>query len=87
MTGAICPHCKRDMRKTRTCSNRTIEIGGTEYDLIPYGSESPDRRVPDGREYDRCGDCGVKRGGYHHPRCNMEECPRCHDQLISCYCG
>jgi hypothetical protein len=34
----------------------------------------------------RCHDCNVQIGGFHHPGCDMEECPRCYGQLISCGC-
>ena len=34
----------------------------------------------------RCHDCGVEVGGLHHLHCDMEECPRCHEQLYSCAC-
>lgn len=34
----------------------------------------------------RCHDCKVARGGYHHPGCGLEWCPRCGLQHIMCYC-
>lgn len=34
-----------------------------------------------------CHDCGAKIGEFHQPGCDMEECPFCNDQLISCGCG
>lgn len=39
-----------------------------------------------GPEPERCPDCNVSKGGYHHPGCDNEECPNCHLQLISCPC-
>ena len=29
----------------------------------------------------------VCRGGYHHLGCDLEDCPACRRQLISCGCG
>lgn len=34
----------------------------------------------------RCHDCGIAPGGFHHPGCDIEICPRCKGQLISCDC-
>lgn len=39
-----------------------------------------------GPEPERCPDCNVASGGYHHPGCDNEECPNCHLQLLSCSC-
>lgn len=33
-----------------------------------------------------CGDCGVQEGELHHLGCDMERCPFCGLQLISCDC-
>ena len=33
-----------------------------------------------------CHDCGAKEGEYHEPGCDMERCPFCGGQLISCDC-
>lgn len=31
-----------------------------------------------------CNDCGARRGNFHHPPCDREECPRCHGQFLLC---
>ena len=35
----------------------------------------------------RCGDCGCFEGELHAPCCDMERCPFCGGQLISCGCA
>jgi hypothetical protein len=37
-------------------------------------------------ERQTCGDCGVKEGQLHVLGCDMEPCPACGGQLISCDC-
>ena len=34
-----------------------------------------------------CGDCHAVKGQYHCDNCDMELCPRCFTQLLSCGCG
>jgi len=50
---------------------------GTSMPAIPYEPTDPDQR---------CHDCNVKIYGYHHLGCDMERCPKCGGQLISCGC-
>lgn len=35
----------------------------------------------------RCHDCGAREGEFHKPGCDMERCPFCGGQLISCECA
>lgn len=40
----------------------------------------------DERKEITCGDCGAKEGQLHRLGCDMEKCPFCGNQLISCDC-
>lgn len=40
-----------------------------------------------GAESRNCHDCGVIAGQLHVPGCDMERCPSCHCQAISCDCS
>jgi ribosomal protein S27E len=82
----ICLNCGKDMQKANSCLKFiVVDNSQKEYDPIPYGQETPIEQFFLNHHV-KCGDCGVKFGGYHHPGCDMEECPICHKQLISCYC-
>lgn len=83
--GAICKTCGQDMAVAHSCTEINLIRRATGYDKrypkIPYGKSD---LFPDNGG--RCHDCGVEIGGFHHPMCDWEECPRCHRQLIACGC-
>lgn len=79
---ARCRHCRREMLKAKSCTVNTVKIDGIDFASLRYGEGTWRDDVP----AHPCHDCGVHRGGLHHPGCDMEECPKCHGQLISCGC-
>lgn len=75
-----CIDCNREMTSTHThsCTLKTITLRGKTYNR-------------DATYYDintRCHDCNIvnRRGNIHHLGCDIERCPRCTGQLLSCGC-
>ncbi len=77
---AICEDCGLDMSKADGCLPSELFIDGQWYkrrtDTILFGF----------MDDEPCGDCGAEPGHHHHWRCDMEKCPKCGGQLISCRC-
>lgn len=80
---AICKYCKKEMTGSDSCVKLMIIIAGKNYAPIKYGDEPSDWSR--GGKY-RCHDCNITAGGYHHPGCDVERCPKCKGQLIGCNC-
>lgn len=77
---AVCRDCDREMTTATSCAVEYLFIRGERLRRQPLTRRSagPARR---------CGDCGVALGGWHHLGCDLEDCPRCGRQLLSCGCG
>lgn len=50
------------------------------YERIPYGCERFKLKSS------KCSDCGCKLNSLHHLGCDIERCPRCGGQLMTCNC-
>lgn len=80
---AICQNCKQEMRKASKCTKPLL--------VVKYRAGSVFVFKRDTEYYDankRCHDCGIanRRGNVHHLGCDVERCPNCGLQLISCSC-
>ena len=58
----------------------TYWINGREFDRVAYGNEAEDWRA------NSCPDCNVAKGEIHLLGCDIEECPSCGGQSITCEC-
>lgn len=81
---AICQVCNQDMSSVATidCTrHRVVNFpDGEVLPAVPFTDDHPSEPLS------RCHDCNVAIGGFHHPGCDVEVCPRCRGQLISCGC-
>ena len=74
---AVCSWCNGEMTTAISCVVSAFHKKGHHFDMIPFGAE-PGRRASG----DRCGDCGVLRGGWHHPGCDLQRCPACRSHAL-----
>ena len=61
---------------------KSISIAYVLHKRIPFGQE---KNMPT-EGLANCGDCGSLPGQLHVPDCDVEQCPKCFEQLISCGC-
>lgn len=64
------------MKDALGCAWYNLKIDGEEYERARY----------EGDLGDHCPDCGTPTGHYHHAGCDIEACPKCRCQMISCGC-
>jgi hypothetical protein len=81
---AICTWCTQEMLVASSCSVEVLHQSGEACSLPRFGEELRSWWRPCPGQ--RCGDCGVLPGGFHHLGCDVAECPSCGGQLLGCEC-
>ena len=76
-------YCDREMLEHVSC-RPDIGVEGQALERIAFGEESC---WSEGEVATECHDCGLEAGSFHHFRCDMEQRPVCHAQLLSCEHG
>jgi hypothetical protein len=79
---AVCMYCQQEMMTATSCTVDAFHMNGRRFELASFGSEEGMWRF----KSSTCADCGVKWGGRHHPGCDIQRCPRCGRQLMTCGC-
>lgn len=62
----------------------SFSVKGEVYKRIKFGEERSNSYA---LKQTHCGDCLVKKGYYHTLGCDLEICPKCGGQAISCSCN
>lgn len=77
----LCDCCEKEMTAPEVIS----------CDLVPVRMKDGTFRNPltfqtEDKYVERCHDCRVLIGGFHHPGCDEEVCPKCGKFLNGCGC-
>lgn len=83
---AICKICKQDMLTADSCICAELKFKNKKYRRIRFGEIDDMSSKFNIDANATCGDCGCHVGGLHHWGCDMETCPVCKQQLLSCEC-
>lgn len=73
-TWAKCSCCKQEMKPGAGCTIHKTKIRDSKFRRVPHAGP------------EQCHDCSVNPGQTHHAGCDMERCPRCGYQFLSCPC-
>jgi len=80
-----CEDCDQEMLGSKSCDQGLLAFD-LEANRLTSKTYKRNTKYFDVNEH--CHDCGIenKKGNIHHFGCDMERCPRCKGQLLSCEC-
>ena len=80
-----CRVCEQEMQDNVSCSLPifTDFPDGIPRERLRFGQEPEDWGAKSGKP---CSDCGCPPDGFHHLGCDVEHCPLCKEQLLTCDC-
>lgn len=86
---AKCNVCNKEMKTAKGCKfPYLVEVNGLKYKRLKFGTVEEDwGEIGPIKADERCGDCGTTKNHLHHDGCDIERCPKCHGQLLSCDCN
>lgn len=82
---AVCSDCNQEMTEAHSCNVSSLRLVETELADGEVGKEY--NRDTTYYDYNtKCHDCGIVNGNghFHHFGCDIERCPVCGRQIISC---
>lgn len=80
----VCKLCGGRIGSTVGCRTRSITYKNKRYQRIKVGDPGDTYA---GKKGAVCSDCSAQFGRWHHYKCEMERCPICGEQLITCQHG
>ena len=83
---AICDFCGKEMEGASSCIVSHIRIGGADYTPLPY-KRKKETVFTKGEPLQRCPECNILPGGFHHVGCVLELCPKCGEKWVYCRCA